>query len=460
MSGTSSDDTAVTTVTWSNNRGGSGTATGTTSWSFTATGLSSGHNIITVDAADAAGNHGTDSIDVTYTPVSGSTYYVSTSGSDSADGSIGAPWKTLQTSIGKMVSGDTLYLRAGTFSDPDVPDINNFTAAGTPTRFLGYPGEKVILNGPGTNSGACGIFNSANVTWGDMTISNFNIALIVFGASHEIVLTNLTIWQIGQQGLFVYDASYNVLVTNALIRDTGRYPGRNGEGMYVGLGQPGGDATHSVVISQIVVSNTTDEAIEFKQGSYSNILENFVISHGAQSTSEGAVELDEDGNYNLSPNHIVRNGIIHDYGGWSFGVHMMTGSTLYNVVLYNRGSAVPIKLEETVADTWLRSVYNNTIDGGTITVTSTQSILTNNIGDTTTGNIAFNSAYFVDAANHDYRLIYGSTPIDSAVSLSSIFTTDALGVTRPQGVAWDYGAYEFVFDLNRRKLTSRISVRR
>jgi Bacterial Ig domain len=72
LGGSSSDDTGVTSVTWSNDRGGSGTTTGTTSWSISGISLSSGDNVITVTAHDAASNTGTDQITVTYTPPAGS----------------------------------------------------------------------------------------------------------------------------------------------------------------------------------------------------------------------------------------------------------------------------------------------------------------------------------------------------------------------------------------------------
>ncbi len=56
----------VTQVSWSNSLGGSGTATGTTSWSASVA-LSSGSNVITVTARDAAGNTGTATRTVNYT---------------------------------------------------------------------------------------------------------------------------------------------------------------------------------------------------------------------------------------------------------------------------------------------------------------------------------------------------------------------------------------------------------
>jgi Domain of unknown function (DUF4082)/Bacterial Ig-like domain/Bacterial Ig domain len=68
LSGTASDNVGVTQVSWSNNRGGSGNATGTTSWSVSSITLQSGANILTVTARDAAGNTSTDTLTVTYNP--------------------------------------------------------------------------------------------------------------------------------------------------------------------------------------------------------------------------------------------------------------------------------------------------------------------------------------------------------------------------------------------------------
>jgi hypothetical protein len=56
---------AVTQVTWVNDRGGGGTATGTTSWSVNNVALQNGANVITVTARDAANNTSTDVLTVT-----------------------------------------------------------------------------------------------------------------------------------------------------------------------------------------------------------------------------------------------------------------------------------------------------------------------------------------------------------------------------------------------------------
>jgi hypothetical protein len=68
LAGTVTDDGVVTQVTWSNDRGGSGTATGTTAWSIAGILLQTGENRITVTARDNALNIGTDSILITYQP--------------------------------------------------------------------------------------------------------------------------------------------------------------------------------------------------------------------------------------------------------------------------------------------------------------------------------------------------------------------------------------------------------
>ena len=64
ISGTASDNVGVQRITWANNFGGSGTATGTTAWSVTVPFLT-GSNAITIRAFDAAGNSAWRSLVVT-----------------------------------------------------------------------------------------------------------------------------------------------------------------------------------------------------------------------------------------------------------------------------------------------------------------------------------------------------------------------------------------------------------
>jgi hypothetical protein len=49
---------------------------------------------------------------------------------------------------------------------------------------------------------------------------------------------------------------------------------------------------------------------------------------------------------------------------------------------------------------------------------------------------------FVAASNHDFRLLPGSPGVDQGIATPA--ATDADGTARPQGAAFDIGAYELV----------------
>jgi PKD repeat protein len=66
LAGTASDIIGVERVTWANDEGASGTATGRNAWSVSKIPLVAGANIITVTAHDDAGNTASDTITVTY----------------------------------------------------------------------------------------------------------------------------------------------------------------------------------------------------------------------------------------------------------------------------------------------------------------------------------------------------------------------------------------------------------
>ena len=58
-------------------------------------------------------------------------------------------------------------------------------------------------------------------------------------------------------------------------------------------------------------------------------------------------------------------------------------------------------------------------------------------------NLAAVPATFLNATGHDYQLVSGAAAIDSGVTIPDV-TTDRQGTRRPQGAAYDVGAYERV----------------
>ena len=68
ISGTATDSSGVAVVRWANDRGGSGTAFGTTSWTIPAVSLQPGVNTITISAWDPAGNGAGATLAINYQP--------------------------------------------------------------------------------------------------------------------------------------------------------------------------------------------------------------------------------------------------------------------------------------------------------------------------------------------------------------------------------------------------------
>jgi hypothetical protein len=66
LAGSATSAADVTQVSWANDRGASGTAAGTTSWSAAGIPLQAGLNVLTVTARDAGGNAGSATLAVTY----------------------------------------------------------------------------------------------------------------------------------------------------------------------------------------------------------------------------------------------------------------------------------------------------------------------------------------------------------------------------------------------------------
>jgi hypothetical protein len=97
---------------------------------------------------------------------SGSTYYVSTSGSDSNAGSIDAPWRTVTHGLSALKPGDTLYLRGGTYVERiKNPSISAGTVT-SPITVAAYPGERPVIQGLLWMTGpSYWTFDGVNVTW-------------------------------------------------------------------------------------------------------------------------------------------------------------------------------------------------------------------------------------------------------------------------------------------------------
>jgi hypothetical protein len=74
------------------------------------------------------------------------TYYVSTSGNNSALGTIDAPWRTIATGAARLKACDTLFVRNGVYGEYNIWVGTSGTAT-QPIQILAYPGESPVVDG-------------------------------------------------------------------------------------------------------------------------------------------------------------------------------------------------------------------------------------------------------------------------------------------------------------------------
>ena len=104
-----------------------------------------------VTAISQADPNQSDSADVTISAATGNSFYVATTGSDSAAGTFAAPWKTIAHAAAAssgVKAGDSVYVRGGIYKESVVFAISG-SAAGGPITFQSYPGESAIIDGTG-----------------------------------------------------------------------------------------------------------------------------------------------------------------------------------------------------------------------------------------------------------------------------------------------------------------------
>lgn len=144
-------------------------------------------------------------------------------------------------------------------------------------------------------------------------------------------------------------------------------------------------------------------------------------------------------------NHIYNNVVVR---AGADGIKVSTGSNTGNdVYTLNNTVVSPVKtgIKFNMAVGTSSRIQNNIVvnpgsglylDKGSLS----NVVVSNNLTKATANEVGFK-----DALNNDYSLAAGSAAIDVGLDLSSYgVTTDFVWVARPQGLAFDVGAYEFL----------------
>ncbi len=70
--------------------------------------------------------------------------YVALTGSNSNAGTITAPWRNIDYAVDRLVAGDTLYIRGGTYFEQVTASVSG--TASSPITIRSYPGERAIID--------------------------------------------------------------------------------------------------------------------------------------------------------------------------------------------------------------------------------------------------------------------------------------------------------------------------
>lgn len=126
------------------------------------------------------------------------TYYVSTTGSDSNNGTdLATPFRTINKCAQLIVAGDTCYVRGGTYTESGGVLLDSSGTQSAPIKLLAYPGENPIISFPAhvnTNRIVIAHASGTNVAMGWITISGFEVQGgwegIKFHNLHNSVISN------------------------------------------------------------------------------------------------------------------------------------------------------------------------------------------------------------------------------------------------------------------------------
>jgi hypothetical protein len=200
---------------------------------------------------------------------SGSTFYVSKSGSNSNSGSFTAPWLTIQHAANTVTAGATVYVEAGVYNESV-----SFPASGTASNYItfaNYPGQTATIDGTGLSvtgtQGLINIINQSYIRVGGFEIRNYTTSsagltpagIWVTGSGTGLQLLNNIIHNITTTaekngnafGIAVYGTS-STPITNLTISGNQVYSLRTGESESLNVD---GNVTYFSITNNIVHDN-------------------------------------------------------------------------------------------------------------------------------------------------------------------------------------------------------------
>jgi hypothetical protein len=320
--------------------------------------------------------------------------YVSAQGSDSSEGTLKHPWRTLARAFRSAVPGEAVYLRSGTYPGFAV-QVRSGTA-NAPISLRAFPNERPTITGRLKIAGD--YFCVAGLRFQGRTQANESSVLIYVSGAHHVVILDNVIQDSFMSGIFVGDEgdlSSDVSIIGNYIRGNGTHV-RFDHGVYFG------HVDRGLIANNLVVQN---------------------IAVGLKIAPEA-------NNVVATQNTVVRNGFAGVIVGGELSWSSNNDLVVNNIVAYNKGWGIRSYWEKNVGsgNLALRNlVFGNTsgpfwFPGG---MKQERSILTN--------------PRFVSAVN--YRLRATSPGVNRAIRAYSM-PVDFVGRARRSRGQPDLGAFE------------------
>ncbi len=387
------------------------------------------------------------------TPSQFVTYYVDKDHASAADkpsnGSQSTPFATIGYALRRIAGGDTILIKQSAAPYDIGNGIFIFGPSGTaqnPTQLKAFPGHTPHLRGVG-NKGRFALDGIQHWVVEGLEISNLNHVFAVRNSAANITVRNCNFHDSGNQLVHVHTNVSNVLFEGCTLTAGGSIgTNNNGEGFYVG-NNSGNDFTNNITIRGCTINGMKHEGIEFKADTHDCIAEDNVVSNCVANFDFGRWSISAHAKvaWGQSPNHIIRRNTILNHGGFGTGAAILAqvGSQICNNVVYSVFSpAYAVETGGSGGDTIY--IWHNTFDipearaihnlGGALSIG-------NNIGPSTNGNLAFNSSFFLNSANHDYHLVPASAPVNAGGTVPFQLANDFAGVARV--APFDIGAFEY-----------------
>lgn len=375
----------------------------------------------------------------TVTSAYAATYYVATTGSDSNPGTQAAPFKTIAKGSRALAAGDTLLIRGGTYNEQMMGGYGGFVFQnGTPgayTRYAAYPGEQVIVKPSG------GQF----VAWFSPTTAYIELSGMVLDGTN--VDHNVVKMAGGRGDLYprhnrllrneIKQAPYPWKAVSVLAKGPNEFIGNkiynsNSYGMYL--------SGHNGLVEGNIIHDNAGYAIHLFDQNHS--VNGWVIRNNIMYNNGG----------NYRPTYAPWNGNVRPLPA----VLLSRGKNeFYNNLVYNNpngGVSVYGNGDGTLVAN--NTIYGNGKSGITVSDTINNARIINNISwgnrsaqiaDNGRGTVLQNNLTtdpkFVNASAGDFGLQAGSPAIDKGMALAEV-KTDFTGKARPEGAAYDIGAFE------------------